>query len=105
AKARADTGATIARRTLMPTAEELTRAGRSAIGPGEFDPSVKALLATSENPVNNVVEDYFRQKYMADVNGRVAARGLIGQGAGEGLINQAGQDYAMTRADTANARR
>lgn len=89
---------------LVDASGNLINAGQANIGPGEFDPTVAALLSTSRNPVNNDLEDYFFQKYMADANNRVANRGLIGQGAGEGLLNQAAKDYSYGRADTALGR-
>lgn len=94
-----------ANRNLLPVSSYLSTQGASALGPSEIDPTVAALLETARNPVNNQLEDYFRQKYMADVTGRLGTRGLLGQGAGEALANQAGRDYAFGRADTALGRR
>ncbi len=86
---------------LLDASGNLINAGQAAIGPGEFDPTVARLLGISQAPVQNDLEDYFFKKYMADANDRVAARGLIGQGAGEGLLNEAAKNYSFGRADTA----
>lgn len=84
------------------TSRDMLAAARGQVGPGnEFDPAVAKLLGYAQNPVDNDLESYFQQKYMADVNGRLAQRGLIGQGVGEGLANDAGRAYSAGRADTA----
>lgn len=86
---------------LVDASGNFINAAQGAIGPSEFDPTVSGLLQTSRQPVNNEMEDYFFQKYMTDANNRVANRGLIGQGAGEGLLNDASKSYSFGRADTA----
>lgn len=89
---------------LVDASGNLISAGQSQIGPGEFDPTVASLLATSQAPINTGLEDYFYNKYMADVNGRLGARQLLGQGVGEGLANDASRGYLAQRADTALGR-
>lgn len=91
-----------ARPGFESTSRDMLGAARREVGPGnEFDPAVAKLLGYAQKPVDNDLESYFQQKYMADVNGRLAQRGLIGQGVGEGLANDAGRAYSAGRADTA----
>lgn len=89
---------------LTGASSNLISAGQGQIGPSEFDPGVAGLLETARNPVNNALEDYYRQKFMADVGSRVAMHGGMGQGWGEGVMNDAERGFLANRMDSANQR-
>lgn len=71
----------------------------------KFGPIQEEFLKTARNPIDDELTRFYDTQARRATEGRLAERGLIGQGIGEGIQQRQDVDLAMGNRATADARR
>lgn len=88
-----------------PTWDAASARGRTEKYASDLDRLSGDFYKTAASPIDDEVESYFRDQFRKDLDDRLAARGFIGHGIGEGITSEAMRDYTMQRRDLADQRR